>query len=133
MATLLALSQREDESLSQFVARFAVDIRSFLDAHPSLILQAFLMCLKPSRFFWSLIKKSPATISEMLQRANLYVAAEALVAGRRVEGKKPRMELSRGMASAVPTSSRRGPNRQELLLPRTPPLPLNASRTEIFL
>ncbi|XP_065017713.1 uncharacterized protein LOC135644173 [Musa acuminata AAA Group] len=100
MATLLALSQREDESLSQFV---------------------------------SLIEKSPATISEMLQCANQYVAAEALVAGRRMEGKKPRMELSRGTTSVVPMPPRRGPNRQDLLLPRPPPLLLNASCTEIFL
>ncbi|XP_065012841.1 uncharacterized protein LOC135641411 [Musa acuminata AAA Group] len=100
MATLLTLSLREDESLSQFM---------------------------------SLIEKPPVTISKMLQQANQYVAAEALVAGRCIECKKPRMELPRGMTSVVPTPPRRGLNRQELPLPRPPPLPLNVSHTEIFL
>nr|XP_009419096.1 PREDICTED: uncharacterized protein LOC103999155 [Musa acuminata subsp. malaccensis] len=133
MITLLALSQRKDESLSQFVARFAIEIQGFLDAHPSLILQAFLMGLKPSRFFRSLIKKPPATIFEMLQCTNQYVTAEALVAARRVEGKRPRAELSRGTTLAAPVTPRCELGRQELPLPRPSPLPLNTSRTEIFL
>nr|XP_009409708.1 PREDICTED: uncharacterized protein LOC103991894 [Musa acuminata subsp. malaccensis] len=133
MATLLALSQHKEETLSQFVTRFAMEIRGYPDAHPSLIMQTFLMGLKPSRFFWSLIEKPPATIPEMLQRASQYVADEALVEGRRADRKKPRIEQPRAITSTAATQPRRRPDHPEPRLPRPPPLPLNAPRTEIFL
>ncbi|THU71303.1 hypothetical protein C4D60_Mb08t34140 [Musa balbisiana] len=63
MATLLALSQCEGELFSQFVVHFTVEIRGFPNAHPSLIMLAFLMGL----FFWLLIEKPPTTIPKMLQ------------------------------------------------------------------
>ncbi|XP_064963236.1 uncharacterized protein LOC135611524 [Musa acuminata AAA Group] len=77
-----------------------------------------LMGLKPSRFFWSLIEKSPSIIPEMLQRTNQYIAAEALVAGKRMDGKRPRAEQSQGTTLAAQVQPRRRPDRQELLLPR---------------
>ncbi|RZR79947.1 hypothetical protein BHM03_00005825 [Ensete ventricosum] len=49
------------------------------NAHPSLVIQVFLIGLHSSCFFWSLIKRPPVTIPEMLQKANQYVTAEALI------------------------------------------------------
>ncbi|RWW88214.1 hypothetical protein BHE74_00002909 [Ensete ventricosum] len=91
MATsLLDLTQGNNEPLAQFVSRFSVEIRRMPDTHPTLAIQAFLMRLQPSRFFWSLIYRPSSMVPEMLQRASQYVAIELLVAGKREDEKKSR-------------------------------------------
>ncbi|RZS18218.1 hypothetical protein BHM03_00050464 [Ensete ventricosum] len=50
------------------------------------------MGLRPSKLFWSLVKKSSITIPKMMQRANHYIAAETLMVDKREEQKRPRAE-----------------------------------------
>ncbi|RZS19009.1 hypothetical protein BHM03_00051356, partial [Ensete ventricosum] len=125
-ASLLGFTQGNDEPLAQFVSRFSAEIRRMPDTHPTLAIQAFLMELRPSRFFWSLIERPPSTVPEMLQRASQYVAAESLVAAKREDHKKSRGDKPQGQPSR--TSRRR--DRPELPAPRPLPIPLNSTRTE---
>ncbi|RZS19504.1 hypothetical protein BHM03_00051896 [Ensete ventricosum] len=80
-------------------------------------------------FFWSLIERPPTTLPEMLQRAHQYMAAETLIAGKRDETKRSRGEQSRGHLAPPP---KRREDRSGLLPARSPPIPLNSTRTEIF-
>ncbi|RWW70125.1 hypothetical protein BHE74_00022201, partial [Ensete ventricosum] len=81
---------------------FSPQTRGIPDLHPSLAIQAFLTGLSPSRFFWSLIERSPMTLPKMLQRAHQYMAAETLIAGKRDETKRSRGEQSRGHPAPPP-------------------------------
>ncbi|RWW11398.1 hypothetical protein GW17_00024990 [Ensete ventricosum] len=123
VASLLGLTQGSDEPLAQFVSRFVAEVQRMPDTHPSLAIQAFLMGLQPSRFFWSLIERPPSTVPEMLQRANQYVAAETLVAGKLEDHKKSRGDKPQGQPSGTP----RRRDRPELPTPRPLLIPLNST------
>ncbi|RWW59544.1 hypothetical protein BHE74_00033513 [Ensete ventricosum] len=130
VASLLGMRQKEEEHLGQYLARFTDEVRAIPDAHPSLVIQAFMIGIKPSRHFWLLVERPLVTVSEMLQRANQYVAAEALVAEKHEDQKRPWGEPSRGPPSGL---SRRRKERAEQIVVQPPNVPLNSTQTEIFL
>ncbi|RZR72130.1 hypothetical protein BHM03_00010518 [Ensete ventricosum] len=66
----------------------------------------------------------------MLQRVHQYIAIEALVAGKRDQSKQSRAKQPRGHPSGPP---KRREDRSDMLPSRPPPIPLNSTRTEIFL
>ncbi|RWW90763.1 hypothetical protein BHE74_00000243 [Ensete ventricosum] len=66
----------------------------------------------------------------MLQRVHQYIAIEALVAGKRDQSKQSRAKQPRGHPSGPP---KRREDRSDMLSSRPPPIPLNSTRTEIFL
>ncbi|RWV84295.1 hypothetical protein GW17_00053999 [Ensete ventricosum] len=92
IASLLGMRQKEDEPLGPYLARFTKEIRVIPDTHPSLVIQAFMIGIRLSRLFWSLVERPPTIVPKILQRANQYVTAKALVAEKREGQKRPRAE-----------------------------------------
>ncbi|THU64247.1 hypothetical protein C4D60_Mb01t24460 [Musa balbisiana] len=69
---LLGLKQGEEETFTDFVGRFTNEIKDIEDAHPSLVIQAFMIGLKPSRIFLLLVERPPMMILESISK-NLLI------------------------------------------------------------
>ncbi|RWW85382.1 hypothetical protein BHE74_00005937 [Ensete ventricosum] len=102
VASLLVMRQKEDEPLGPYLTRFVKEIRAIPDTHPSLIIQTFIIRIRPSRLFWLLVERTPTIVSKMLQRANQYVTTKTLVAEKCEDEKQPQVEFSRGPPPLLP-------------------------------
>ncbi|RZS25245.1 hypothetical protein BHM03_00058431 [Ensete ventricosum] len=102
IASLLGMRQKEHEPFGPYLARFTKEIKAIPDAHPSLVIQAFMIGIRLSRLFWSLVERPPTIVPKILQRANQYVTTKALVAEKREDQKRPRAESSRGPPPGLP-------------------------------
>ncbi|RWW08223.1 hypothetical protein GW17_00028353 [Ensete ventricosum] len=65
VASILGMRQKEDEPLGPYLARFMKEIRVIPNVHLSLIIQAFMIGIRPSRLFWLLVERSSVTVLEM--------------------------------------------------------------------
>ncbi|RZS07273.1 hypothetical protein BHM03_00038082 [Ensete ventricosum] len=74
--SLLGMRQKEDEPLGQYLTRFTKEI---LDVHPSLVIEALMIEIRPPRFFWSLMERPSTTMPEILQRPNQYIREKGLL------------------------------------------------------
>ncbi|RZR91702.1 hypothetical protein BHM03_00019875 [Ensete ventricosum] len=102
VASLLVMRQKEDEPLGPYLTRFVKEIRAIPDTHPSLIIQTFIIRIRPSHLFWLLVERTPTIVSKMLQRANQYVTTKTLVAEKCEDEKRPQVEFSRGPPPVLP-------------------------------
>lgn len=76
---LLRFRQGEEETLLDFATRFTNEILGIDNVHTSLMIQSFMMGLKPSHLVWSLVERTPTTIPEVLQMANRYIIVNTIV------------------------------------------------------
>ncbi|RRT80369.1 hypothetical protein B296_00012235 [Ensete ventricosum] len=120
---------KEEEHLSQYLAHFTDEVRVIPDAHLLLVIQAFMIGIRHSRLFWSLMERPPTIVPKILQRANQYVVAKTLVVEKREDQKCTRADLSRG---PPPGLLRRRMERGKQTVPWPPNIPLNSTRTQIF-
>ncbi|RZR96747.1 hypothetical protein BHM03_00025801 [Ensete ventricosum] len=58
-ASLLGMRQKEDEHLGLYLTHFTKEIRVIPDVHPSLVIQAFMIEIRPSYLFWLLVEQPP--------------------------------------------------------------------------
>ncbi|RRT66358.1 hypothetical protein B296_00039429 [Ensete ventricosum] len=63
------MRQKKDEHIGLYLTRFTKEIKAIPDPHPSLVIQAFMIEIRPSRLFWSLVERPPMIMPKMLQRA----------------------------------------------------------------
>ncbi|RZR85119.1 hypothetical protein BHM03_00012092 [Ensete ventricosum] len=68
VASLLEMRQKEDEPFGSYLAHFTKEIRTIPDANPLLVIQALMIGVRLSRFFWSLMERPSTTMLEMLQQ-----------------------------------------------------------------
>ena len=95
-ACLMSIKQREDETLRSYITRFNKEALSIDEADDKILEAAFTNGLQKGKFFFSLYKNNPKTISEVLYRATKYMNAEdALLAREEKPKKRERLEDAR--------------------------------------
>src|SRR5262249_31476813 len=73
---LMYLTQHQDESLHSFIGRFHEELLDIPNLPPSSAVVSLIQNIRNHHFKISLSKKSPASMTELLERAEKYINAE---------------------------------------------------------
>ena len=95
-ACLMSIKQREDETLRSYITRFNNEALSINETDDKILVVAFTNELQKGKFLFSLYKKNPKTMSDVLYRATKYMNAEdVLLAHEERPKKRERQEDTR--------------------------------------
>ncbi|RRT45165.1 hypothetical protein B296_00055308, partial [Ensete ventricosum] len=107
---LLGLRQDEKKTLSD---------RGMDNVHSSFMIQSFMMGLRPSHLFWSLVERTPTMVCEILQKVNHYIIVDAMVSDKCGEPhKRPRNDMLKDLRPIRPGEKRQG-KQSMLMVPKS--------------
>ena len=84
----MSISQREDETLRSYIARFNKEAFSIDEADDKILVTAFTNGLWKGKFLFSLYKNDPKSMSDVLYRATKYMSAEDVLLAYEEKPKK---------------------------------------------
>ena len=87
-ACLMSIKQREDETLRSYISRFNKEKLSIDEADDKILIAAFMNGLRKGKFFFSLYKNDPKTMSEVLYRATKYMNVEDALSAQEEKPKR---------------------------------------------
>nr|XP_027067442.1 uncharacterized protein LOC113693057 [Coffea arabica] len=118
-AHLMAIKQKPDESLRNFMTRFNTESLQIRDKDEKVVMAAFLNGLRAEELFYKLVEKPPGDLDELLTRAHAAANAEEAVrlkresdrelGHRRERGNPPRTRTARPKRMFSTSSQRRKP------------------------
>ena len=96
IACLMSIKQWEDETMRSYITHFNKEALSIDEADDKILVTAFTNGLRKGKFLFSLYKKDPKTMTDVLYRATKYMNAEdALLAQEKKPKKRKRQEDAR--------------------------------------
>ncbi|XP_071928300.1 uncharacterized protein [Coffea arabica] len=82
-AHLMAIKQRPDESLMNFMTRFNTESLQIRDKDENVVMTAFMNGLKAKELYYKLVEKPPGGLEELLTRAHAAANAEEVTCLKR--------------------------------------------------
>ena len=88
---MININQRKDETLRSYITHFNKEALSINETNDKILVATFTNGLRKGKFLFSLYKKNPKTMSNVLYRETKYMnAKDALLARERKPKKRER-------------------------------------------